>query len=128
MGPVTALAYVLTLEQSSHFRSNRSAAAFVGLCPKRDQSGGRDPQLRITKAGDKYLRRLLINCAHHIMGPFGKPSQLRRFGERIAGTGSKNGKKRAVVAVARKLSILLLILWKTGQQYDPFYHSSKVAA
>jgi len=117
VGPVTALAYVLTLEEPARFEKSRSAGAFLGLVPKRDQSGDVDKQLSITKAGNSYLRQLLVNCAHYVMGPFGQESDLRRYGERIAARGGKNAKKRAVVAVARKLAVLLHRLWRDKSTY-----------
>ena len=128
VGPLTALAYVLTIEDPGRFESPREVGAYLGLCPRQDQSGGRDPQLPITKQGDRMLRRLLIQGGHYILGPFGPESELRRWGERIAGEGSQARKKRAVVAVARKLSVLLLILWRRGEPYDPFYHTNRRAA
>ena len=128
VGPITALAYVLTLEDPGRFEKSRSAGAFLGLTPRRDQSGETDRQLRITKAGNTYLRQLLIGCAHYIMGPFGQESDLRRYGERIAARGGKNAKKRAVVAVARKLSVLLHRLWSDRTEYVAFYRSERKAA
>lgn len=128
VGPVTALAYVLTLEGPDRFEKSRTAGAFVGLTPRRDQSGDTDKQLRITKAGNTYLRQLLITCAHYILGPFGPPSDLRRCGERIAARGGKNAKKRAVVAVARKLAVLLHRLWVSRADYVAVgYRESKAA-
>ena len=124
VGPITALAFVLTLEESSRFEKSRSVGAFVGLVPKRDQSGETDKQLRITKAGDGYLRRLLVGSAHYILGHFGPDCELRRFGLRLAERGGKNAKKRAVVAVARKLAVVLHHLWRSGAVYDPFYHNN----
>jgi len=117
VGPVTALAYVLTLEEPGRFPKSRMVGAFLGLTPKRDQSGSSDKQLGITKAGHTYLRQLLVSCAHYILGPFGPPSDLRAYGERIAARGGKNARKRAVVAVARKLAVLLHRLWKDGADY-----------
>lgn len=117
VGPITALAYVLTLEDPSRFEKSRTVGAFLGLTPRRDQSGEQDKQLRITKAGDTYLRHLLVNCAQYILGAFGPKSDLRRYGERIAARGGKNAKKRAVVAVARKLSVLLHRLWADKSEY-----------
>lgn len=128
VGAQTALAFVLTLEQPERFVESRSVGAYLGLCPRRDQSGEKDPELGISKQGDPYLRRLLIQCAHYILGPFGEDCELRRYGERIAAGGGKNAKKRAVVAVARKLAVLLLALWKSGAVYDPFYHRHRQAA
>lgn len=123
VGSLTALTFVLTLEDPGRFRKSREVGPALGLVPKRDQSGDQDPQLRITKTGNVYLRQLLVGAAHYILGPFGPDCDLRRWGLKIAERGGKNAKKRAVVAVARKLSILLHRLWKTGEVYDPFYQS-----
>jgi transposase len=125
VGPITALAYVLTLENPDRFHKSREVGPALGLVPKRDQSGDQDPQLRITKSGDTYLRRLLVNSAQYILGPFGPDCDLRRWGLKLAERGGKNAKKRAVVAVARKLAILLHHLWKTGEVYAPFYQTGK---
>ena len=118
VGPVTALAYVLVLGDPARFERSRDVGAFVGLTPRRDQSGSRDPQLRITKAGNPFLRRLLVQAAQYILGPFGPDSDLRRFGMAMTDRGGANAKKRAVVAVARKLAVLLHALWKTGSVYE----------
>ena len=104
---------------------SREVGPALGLVPRRDQSGDRDPQLRITKTGDAYLRRLLVGSAQYILGPFGPDCDLRRWGLKLAERGGKNAKKRAVVAVARKLAVLLHHLWKTGEIYDPFYRARK---
>jgi transposase len=107
IGPLTALTFVLTIEDPYRFEKSRSVGAYLGLVPARDQSGERDPQRRISKEGDEMLRKLLVGSAHYILGPFGSDSDLRRHGEKIAARGGKNSKKRAAVAVARKLSVLL---------------------
>jgi transposase len=123
VGVLTALTFVLTLEDPQRFAKSRSVGAYLGLVPARDQSGDRDPQRRISKEGDEMLRRLLVGSAHYILGPFAKEdSDLRRHGEKIASRGGKNAKKRAVVAVARKLSVLLHHLWVTGELYEPLYN------
>ncbi len=119
VGSLTALAYVLKVEDPQRFASSRSLGAFVGLQPRRSQSGDQDPELRITKAGDRYVRRLLVGSAQYILGPFGPDTDLRRWGLRLAGRGRKNAKKRAVVAVARKLAVLLHRLWITAEVYEP---------
>ena len=119
VGPITALTYVLTICDPYRFERSREVAAFLGLVPRRDKSGMHDPELRITRAGDKDLRRLLVQCAHYILGPFGADSDLRRWGLALASRGKKNAKKRAAVAVARKLAVLLHRLWVTGEEYDP---------
>lgn len=121
VGVLTALAFVLTLEDPGRFKKSRQVGPALGLVPARDQSGDHDPQRHITKTGDPYLRRLLIGSAHYILGPFGQDSHLRRWGLRLAERGGKQAKKRAAVAVARKLAVLLHKLWVSGQEYDPFY-------
>jgi len=125
VGPLTSLAFILTLENPDRFRRSRQVGPAIGLVPRRDQSGDQDPQLRITKTGDPYLRRLLVSSAQYILGPFGPDCDLRRWGLKLAERGGKNAKKRAVVGVARKLAVLLHHLWKTGELYDPFYLARK---
>jgi transposase len=125
IGPLTALCFLLTLEDPSRFAKSRSVGAYLGLVPARDQSGDRDPQKHISKEGDEMLRKLLVSSAHYILGPFGSDSDLRRHGEKIASRGGKNSKKRAAVAVARKLSVLLHRLWVTGEVYDPLYNTHR---
>jgi transposase len=121
VGALTALAYVLTLEDANRFKKSREVGPYLGLVPRRTQSGDADPQGHITKTGDKYLRRLLVGSAHYILGPFGEESHLRSWGLRLAERGGKAAKKRAVVAVARKLATLLHKLWVSAEAYHPFY-------
>jgi transposase len=113
------LAYVLVVEDPTRFRRSRSVGAYLGLRPRRSQSGEREPQLRITKAGHPFLRRLVVQAAHYILGPHGVDCELRRHGERMAARGGTIAKKRAVIAVARKLAVLLHHLWSTGEVYEP---------
>src|SRR5215211_7861725 len=127
IGPLTALTFVLTLEDPYRFEKSRSVGAYLGLVPATDRSGDSDPQKRISKEGDQMLRKLLVSSAHYILGPFGSDSDLRRHGEKIASRGGKNSKKRAAVAVARKLSVLLHRLWVTGEIYDPLYNTRRRA-
>jgi transposase len=125
IGALRALTFVLTLEDPYRFEKSRSVGAYLGLVPAQDRSGDRDPQKRISKEGDEMLRRLLVGSAHYILGPFGQDSDLRRHGEKIASRGAKNSKKRAVVAVARKLSVLLHRLWVSGEVYAPLYNTHR---
>ena len=125
VGPVTSLAYVLTLEDHGRFAKSRDVGPFLGMTPRRDQSGQTDKQLRITKAGNGYLRRLLVQCAQYILGHHGPECDLRRFGLKLAERGGKNAKRRAVVAVARKLGVLLHSLWKTGGTYEPDHRPNR---
>lgn len=127
VGAITSLAFVLTLEDPGRFEKSRTVGAFLGLVPGRKQSGDCDPQRRITKCGDRALRALLVNAAHYILGPFGPDSDLRRFGTRIASRGGKNARKRAIVAVARKLAILLHHLWCSAEVYEPLYQQTRRA-
>lgn len=129
VGAITAVAYILTLDDRARFKKSRKVGAFLGLRPAKKKSGKKDPELRITKAGDNYLRRLLVNCAHYILGPFGKDSDLRSWGLELASRGKKNAKKRAVIAVARKLAVLLHRLWTTGEEYQAIgYQHRRIAA
>ncbi len=129
VGVLTALVFLLTLEDKNRFKSSRTVGAYLGLRPRKSQSGEDDPQLRITKAGDPLLRKLLVQCANHILGPFGKDSDLRRWGMELMKRGGKNAKKRARVAVARKLGVLMHRLWVTGEVYEPVgYRVDSLAA
>lgn len=119
VGRLTAMTFVLTLGRADRFAHSRDVAGFLGLRPKQRQSGSRDPQLGITKSGDGYLRKLLVQCAHHILGCWGRDSALRRWGLAKAG-GGKKATLRAIVAVARKLSVLLHRLWVSGESFKPF--------
>lgn len=124
VGALTGLAYVLVLEDAQRFAESRSVGPFLGLTSKKDQSGDDDPQRGITKAGNRLLRRLLVQSAHYIQGPFGIDSDLRRHGEKIAARGGKRAKKRATIAVARKLSVLMHRLWVGGETYEPLRNST----
>jgi transposase len=126
VGTLTALAFVLTLEDPKRFNNSRAVGAYLGLVAANKQSGERDPQQRISKEGDQMLRKLLVGSAHYILGPFGENSDLRRHGEKLAQRGGKSAKKRAVVAVARKLCVLLHHLWSTGEAYEPLYNAQRL--
>ena len=102
--------------------------AYLGLRPKQRDSGEQQPQLRITKAGDVLLRRLLVSSAQYVLGPFGPDTDLRRSGLRMAKRGGKAAKKRAIVAVARRLAVLLHRLWVTGEEYEPLRSRAAQAA
>ena len=128
VGTLIALTFVLTVEDRDRFRKSRDVGCYVGLRPKRSQSGERDPQLRITKEGDMYLRAMLVQGAHRILSRQGPQTDLKRWGLKLAERGGKNAKKRAIVAVARKLGILLHRLWVTGEVYEPLRHSGTAKA
>ena len=128
VGTLIALTYVLTLEDPRRFGKSRDVGCYLGLRPGRRNSGQSEPQLHISKEGDPYLRTMMVQSAHHILGPFGADSDLRRWGLRLAERGGKNAKKRAVVAVARKLAILLHRLWVSGEAYEPLRNQRVLAA
>jgi transposase len=125
VGPLIALTYVLTLDNPHRFRRSRDVGCFVGLRPGRRNSGMSEPQLHISKEGDRYLRTLLVQGAHYILGPFGQDSDLRRWGLKLSERGGRNAKKRAVVAVARKLAVLLHKLWVSKEVYEPLRNNRK---
>ena len=126
VGTLIALTFLLTLEDAHRFRKSRDVGCYLGLQPGRRNSGQSEPQLHISKEGDPYLRTLLVQGAHHILGPFGADSDLRRWGLKLAERGGKSGKKRAVIATARKLAVLLHRLWVSGEVYEPLRHGRQV--
>jgi transposase len=123
VGTLIALTFVLTVEDKDRFQHSRDVGCYVGLRPRRSESGESQPQLRITKEGDMYLRAMLVQGAHHILSERSEDSDLKRWGLKLAERGGKNGKKRAIVAVARKLGILLHVLWANGEVYEPLRNS-----
>jgi transposase len=125
VGTLIALTYILTLEDPRRFPKSRDAGCYVGLQPGRRNSGQSERQLHITREGDSYLRMVLVQGAQHILGPFGEDSDLRRWGLKLAERGGRNGKKRAIVAVARKLAILLHHLWISCEAYEPLHNTRK---
>ncbi len=127
VGTLIALTFLLTLEDAHRFRKSRDVGCYLGLQPGRRNSGQSEPQMHISKEGDPYLRTLLVQGAHHILGPFGADSDLRRWGLKLAERGGKNGKKRAVIATARKLAVLLHRLWVSGEVYEPLRNSHRIA-
>jgi transposase len=127
VGPITSLFFVLTIWDPRRFKKSRDVGAFVGLVPRRHQSGTSEPQLRVTKAGDRQLRSLLVQGAHYILGAHGPDTDLRRFGQRIIDRGGRYPKRRAVVAVARKLAVLLHRLWMSAEVYEPLRNTNAMA-
>jgi len=125
VGTQIALTYMLTIEDPYRFPKSREVGCFLGLRPGRRNSGESEPQKKISKEGDRYLRTMMVQGAHYILGPFGEDSNLRRWGLKLAERGGKNAKKRAVVAVARKLAVLLHRLWVSGEVYEPLRNSQK---
>ncbi|MGB8911890.1 MAG: IS110 family transposase [Candidatus Sulfotelmatobacter sp.] len=125
VGTLIALTFLLTLEDPHRFRKSRDVGCYLGLQPGRRNSGQSQPQMHISKEGDPYLRTLLVQGAQHILGPFGVDCDLRRWGLRLAERGGKSGKKRAIVATARKLAVLLHHLWVSGEAYEPLHNSHR---
>jgi len=128
VGTLIALTFILTLDDGTRFARSRDVGCFLGLRPKRHESGQSQPQLGITKEGDVYLRRLLVQAGHCVLSKRGPDTDLKRWGEKLAGNGDKRAKKKAVVAVARKLAVLLHHLWVSGEVYEPLRHSQAAAA
>lgn len=128
VGPIIAAAYVLTLDRPENLETSRDAGALLGLKPGKHQSGNCDPQCRISKKGNQYLRRLLVQGAHQVLGRRGADSSLRQWGLRLAASGGKRGKKRAVVGVARKLAVILHSMWKNKKKFQPFPEGAPQAA
>jgi transposase len=112
--------FLLVVGDPHQFQTSRKVGSFFGLRPKKDQSGQSNPMLRITKCGDQYVRRLLVGAAQHMLGPHGKPSALRDWGLKLHARGGKGARKRAAVAVARKLAVLMHRIWITGEDYRPY--------
>jgi len=125
VGTLIALTFLLTLEDPHRFRKSRDVGCYVGLQPGRRNSGQSEPQMHISKEGDPYLRTLLVQGAQHILGPFGVDCDLRRWGLKLAERGGRSGKKRAIVATARKLAVLLHHLWVSGEVYEPLHNSNR---
>ena len=126
VGTLIALTFLLTLEDPHRFQKSRDVGGYLGLQPGRRNSGQSEPQMHISKEGDPYLRTLLVQGAQHILGPFGVDCDLRRWGLKLAERGGRNGKKRAIVATARKLAVLLHHLWLSGDVYELLHNSSRV--
>ena len=125
VGPVTSVAFVLTVDDPRRFRSSRQVGSWLGLCPRSHASGDSAPQLPISKTGDGYLRRLLVQCAHYLLGPFGEDCDLRRYGLRLKARGGAGATQRAAVAVARKLAVLLHRLWVSQATYEPLRSAAR---
>ena len=127
VGTLIALTFLLTLEDAHRFQKSRDVGCYLGLQPGRRNSGQSESQMHISKEGDPYLRTLLVQGAQHILGPFGVDCDLRRWGLKLAERGGKSGKKRAIIAVARKLAVLLHHLWVSGEVYEPLHNSNRTA-
>jgi len=124
VGPMTSLCFAVSIEDPARFEKARDVGAFLGLTPRMDQSGASEKQLRITKAGNRDLRRLLVNCAQHVLGVFGKDCDLRESGLRICERGASIAKKKAVIATARKIAVAMIAIWKSGEPCQPFRNAA----
>lgn len=120
IGEITALSFVLMIDDLKRFDDARQVGPFLGLVPKRDQSGDTDKELSISKTGDKLLRRLLVQCAQYHLGPHGPDSALRDWGIDYMASGGQRAKKKAIVAMARKLAVMMVSMLKTGNVYNPY--------
>lgn len=120
IGPITSMAFVLSIEDPNRFKDPRDVGAYLGLVPRRDQSGGTDKQLPISKAGNRYLRALLVQCAQYLLGHFGPDCALREQGLKLAAKGGKAAKKKAVISIARKLAVMMVAMWQKGSDYEAF--------
>lgn len=125
VGTLIALTYILVIEDPYRFAHSRDVGPYLGLTRKQRDSGESQPELGISKAGDRLLRRLLVQGAHCILRDGAPDSDLKAWGKGKLQTGGKTGsksrKKKAAVAVARKLAVLLHLLWVRGEVYDPQY-------
>lgn len=128
VGPLISLTFVLTIDYAQRFRKSRHVGSYLGLRPRQRDSGESQPQLRITRAGDRYLRQLLVQGAHHVLSAQGPDTDLKRWGKRLEGRGGRHAKQRAVVAVARRLAVLLHRLWVSGASYEPLRQAAAVQA
>jgi len=120
IGPITALAFTTIIGSPDRFKSPRDVGAWLGLVPRRDQSGESDKQLPITKTGNGYLRTLLVQCAQYLLGHFGPECALREAGLKIANRGGRSAKKKAVIATARKLAVMMMAMWQKQTTYQPY--------
>lgn len=127
VGTLIALTFVLVIEDPKRFEHSRDVGCYLGLQPRQRESGESKPQLGITKAGDRLLRSYLVQAAHCMLRKKAEESDLRTWGLKKAESGGKRGKKRALVAMARKLAVLLHRLWDSGEVYDPQYNAKAAA-
>lgn len=122
VGPLTALAYRATIDQTEGFRSSRDVGAHVGHTPRRYQSGETDVAGRMSRCGDELLRTALYEAAHALLTRSRKWSTLRAWGMQVA---KRRDLGRAPVAVARKLAVILHAMWRDGA---PFRWDREVSA
>lgn len=114
VGPITALTFTASVEDPHRFARSEDVGAYAGLVPRRSQSGERDVSGNISKAGDPMLRRSLYEAANIMLCRVQRPFALQQWGQRIA---ESKGNKRARIAVARKLAVLLHSLWVNETEF-----------
>lgn len=115
IGPITALQFKSAIEDPARFDHGEAVGAYAGLAPRRSQSGERDVKGRISKAGDARLRSALYEAANVLLTRVKRPCPLQTWGKALA---AAKGGKRARVAVARKLAVLLHRLWRTDTDFQ----------
>ena len=118
IGPVTSCAFVALVGDAKRFGKARDAGVYFGLTPARDQSGDRDAPKRVTKAGSKMMRRLLVTAANYVMRTSSPDTAIKRHGMRICARGGKIAKRKAKVAIARKLAVVMLAMLRSGRPYE----------
>jgi transposase len=132
VGELTALAFMLTIEDKERFGKSRQVGPYLGMVPGQSQSGASDPQQRITKEGDRMMRWLLVQCAHCVLRHNAPDCDLKRWGwnkiDAMKTGKGKPKKKKVIAAVARKLAVLMHRLWVNGEVYDPLYNAKKQQA
>ena len=114
VGTITALAYVAAVERPEEFQSGRAVSAWVGLTPTRYQSGQIDIAGRISRQGDTHLRTYLYEAANTVLTRSRADTAIKRWGLALK---ARVGHKRAVVAVARKLAVVLHVMWAKAQPF-----------
>ena len=125
VGPITSLAFRATVDDPERFATSKSVGAYVGMTPKLYQSGEVDRSGGISKAGDGMLRHLLYEAASALITRCKEPSKLCAWGVAVA---RRRGAKRARVAVARKLAVIMHRIWVTGGRFETGVERPKLAA
>lgn len=115
VGPVVSLSFVALIDEPDRFRRASDVGAFLGLTPRRHQSGEMDWSGRVSKCGDRAVRGLLIQAASCVLRQAGRFSSLKSWAVRLA---DRRGYSKAAVATARKIAVLMLTLWKNGTEYN----------
>lgn len=120
VGPITSLAFAVVIGDPHRFSNVQDVGAYLGMVVRRDQSGLGDPKLGISKCGNGFMRRLLVQCSTHMLGPRGQPSELREWGLAYVEKHGERSKKKARIAVGRKLAVRMLAIWKKDVEWVAF--------